>query len=104
MDFPDGLRCRVRGGSVPSVSVYGESGGIDGWSNSDVTGHRAGLALNIPLYVPRSDMCDKPMKVHMSKSALELGEQLVSNGAMSNEEFLKLSEKVKANLFSMVEK
>ena len=60
-----------------------------------ISGVRAGVALIVPLYKARRDVCDKPMQLQNALSELELAEKLVTAGAMTNEQYMKVAEKIK---------
>lgn len=60
---------------------------------------RLGAAIVLPLYKPKGSTCDQALKLQNALSQLEIAEKLVSAGAMTNEEFLKLARKIKANAF-----
>lgn len=96
LQFPSGFSCRVASGDVPSVIVYGDQGSLGAASTTLASGTRAGLAVIVPLYRTRRAMCDKSMELQNALSQLEIAEKLVTTGAMTNEEFLELSRRIKA--------
>ena len=95
--FPNGFNCRVDGGDVPSLVVYGDNGGISNYTHG-VSASRAGVAIIVPLYTSKRDTCLKAVKAQNMLDSLELAERLVSSGAMTNEEYLELARKVKTAL------
>jgi hypothetical protein len=96
LQFPSGFSCRVASGDVPSVIVYGDQGSLGAASTTLASGTRAGLAVIVPLYRTRRAMCDKSMELQNALSQLEIAEKLVTTGVMTNEEFLELSRRIKA--------
>ena len=99
LQFPSGFNCRVNSGDVPSLILYGDQGALGAENLDLVSGSRAGLAFILPLHRSRRSLCDKPMKLQNALSELEIAEKLVTIGAMSDEEFMNLSQKIKAQLF-----
>lgn len=97
--FPSGFNCRVDGGDVPSVVAYADQGGV-GQGDYALKGGRAGLAVVLPLYHPRRNMCDKAVKTQNMQNSLELAEKLIDSGAMTNEEYLELAKKYKYELLN----
>ena len=95
--FPNGFNCRVDGGDVPSLVVYGDKGGLDN-SVYGLSGSRAGVAVILPLYQSKRDTCLKAVEAQNMLDSLELAERLVSSGVMTNEEYIELARKVKASL------
>ena len=95
--FPNGFNCKVDGGDVPSLVVYGDNGGVGNYTHS-VSASRAGVAIIVPLYTSKRDTCLKAVKAQNMLDSLELAERLVSSGAMTNEEYLELARKVKTAL------
>ena len=96
LQFPSGFSCRVTSGDVPSLIVYGDQGSLGSENTTLAMGSRAGIAVILPLYRSRRAMCDKSMGLQNAMSQLEIAEKLVTTGAMSNEEFLELSRRIKA--------
>ena len=92
--FPNGFNCRVDGGDVPSLVVYGDQGGLNN-SAYGLSGSRAGVALVLPLYQSKRNTCLKAVESQNMLDSLELAERLVSSGAMTNEEFLILAKRYK---------
>jgi hypothetical protein len=85
---------------VPSLVFYGDRGQFNTFNNSSqVEAGRLGAAIVLPLYRSKSGICDQPMKLQNALSQLEIAEKLVSSGAMTNEEYLKLAKKIKAMAF-----
>lgn len=100
LDFPSGFRCKTGGGDVPSLVLYGDRGQFSAFNNTNqVEAGRIGAALVMPLYRSKSGTCDPAMKLQNALSQLEIAEKLVSSGAMTNEEFLKLARRIKAMAF-----
>lgn len=95
--FPNGFNCRVDGGDVPSLVVYGDKGGLDN-SVYGLSGSRAGVAVILPLYQSKRDTCLKAVEAQNMLDSLELAERLVSSGVMTNEEYIELARKVKTAL------
>lgn len=95
LQFPSGFTCRTGGGDVPAVIVYGDSGQLVA-PTTGITGLRAGMALVVPLYRSKRNVCDRPMQLQNALSELELAEKLVTSGAMSNAEYLELAKRIKA--------
>lgn len=58
------------------------------------------MALVFPLYRARRDTCDKAIEIYNALSKLEAAEKLVQAGAMKNDEYMRLAEKIKQMLFS----
>lgn len=90
----------MTGGDTPSLVLYGDSGRLSGDTLGGATGLRAGMALILPLYKARRNTCDRAIEIHAALSKLEAAEKLVQAGAMKNDEYLKLAEKIKQMLFS----
>lgn len=79
---------------------YGDRGQFNAFNNStQVEAGRIGAAIVLPLYKSKASTCDQAMKIQNALSQMEIAEKLVSSGAMSNEEFLKLARKIKATAF-----
>lgn len=95
--FPSGFNCKVDAGDVPGLVVFADQGAID-YSDYRHQGVRGGIALILPLYSPKREMCDKAVKTQNMQNALELAEHLVDSGAMTNEEYLDLAKKYKQEL------
>ncbi len=88
------------GGDVPSLVLYGDRGQFNAFNNSNqVEAGRIGAALVMPLYRSKSSSCDPAMKLQNALSQLEIAEKLVSSGAMTNEEFIRLARKIKTMTF-----
>lgn len=101
LQFPSGFSCRVSGGDVPSLIVYGDQGSLGAANTTVAAGSRAGLAFILPLYRSRRHLCDRSMTLQNALSQLEIAEKLVSSGAMSNDEFMALSRQIKALTFGL---
>lgn len=101
LQFPSGFSCRVSAGDVPSLIVYGDQGSLGAVDTTLASGSRAGLAFILPLYRSRRHICDKSMTLQNALSQLEIAEKLVTSGAMSNEEFMALSKRIKALTFGL---
>lgn len=100
LQFPSGFTCRVTGGDGPAIVLYGDGGRLNADLGSAATGLRAGMALIVPLYGPRRGTCDEVVEIQNALSKLEAADKLVQAGAMKNDEYLRLAEKVKQKLFS----
>ena len=59
------------------------------------------MAFIMPLYRRRAGTCDRSMQLQNALSQLEIAEKLVSSGAMTNDEFLRLARKIKAMVFGV---
>lgn len=100
LQFPSGFTCRTGGGDVPAVIVYGDSGELVA-PTTGIAGLRAGMALVVPLYRSKRNICDQPMALQNALSLLELAEKLVTSGAMSNAEYLELAKRIKAQALGL---
>ena len=100
LQFPSGFSCRIASGDVPSLIIYGDQGALGSQNFTLATGSRAGMAFVAPLYRSRRAMCDQSMQLQNAMSQLEIAEKLVTTGAMSNEEFMELSRRIKAVIFA----
>lgn len=100
LQFPSGFTCRTGGGDVPAVIVYGDSGQLVA-PTTGIAGLRAGMALVVPLYRSKRNICDQPMALQNALSLLELAEKLVTSGAMSNAEYLELAKRIKAQTLGL---
>lgn len=100
LQFPSGFTCRAGGGDTPAFIVYGDSGQLVA-PVTGISGVRAGVALIVPLYKARRDVCDRPMQLQNALSELELAEKLVTAGAMTNEQYMKVADRVKKMIFGI---
>jgi len=91
----------VQSGVVPSIVVHGDYGRLGYETSFKATGARSGIALVMPLYQSRTDRCDTSMKLQNELSKLEIAEQLVTTGAMTEGEFLELARKIKQETFGL---
>lgn len=98
LQFPSGFTCRAGGGDTPAFVIYGDSGQLVA-PLTGISGLRAGMALIVPLYQGRRHVCDRPMELQNALSELELAEKLVTNGAMTNEEYMKVADQIKKKVF-----
>lgn len=100
LDFPSGFRCKAGGGDVPSLVFYGDRGQFNAFNSStQVEAGRLGAAVVSPLYRSKGNTCDQAMKLQNALSQLEIAEKLVTAGAMTNDEFVKLARRIKATAF-----
>lgn len=99
LQFPSGFTCRAGGGDTPAFILYGDSGQLVA-PLTGISGLRAGMALIVPLYQGRRHICDRPMQLQNALSELELAEKLVTNGAMTNEEYMKVANQIKKKIFN----
>lgn len=99
-EFPSGFRCRLGGGDTPSLVFYGDGGNLGGY-NSSLVGNRYGVAFVVPLYKNKANSCDEPMKMYNVLNKLEIAEKMVTTGAMSNEEFIEVTKKIKYEIFGL---
>lgn len=100
-EFPSGFRCKIGGGDTPSLVLYGDGGKLATIDNSGLTGNRYGVAFVLPLYQRKHKSCDEPMKLYNVLNKLEIAEKMVTTGAMTNEEYIKLSQKLKKEIFDL---
>ena len=100
-EFPSGFRCKIGGGDTPSLVLYGEGGKLGSIDNTGLTGNRYGVAFVLPLYQRKHKSCDEPMKLYNVLNKLEIAEKMVTTGAMTNEEYIKLSKKLKKEIFGI---
>ena len=100
-EFPSGFRCKIGGGDTPSLVLYGDGGKLGSIDNTGLTGNRYGVAFVLPLYQRKHKSCDEPMKLYNILNKLEIAEKMVTTGAMTNEEYLKLSQKLKREIFDL---
>jgi hypothetical protein len=100
-EFPSGFRCKIGGGDTPSLVFYGDGGKLATIDNSGLTGNRYGVAFVLPLYQRKHKSCDEPMKLYNVLNKLEIAEKMVTTGAMTNEEYLKLSKRLKKEIFGI---
>lgn len=100
-EFPSGFRCKIGGGDTPSLVFYGDGGKLATIDNSGLTGNRYGVAFVLPLYQRKHKSCDEPMKLYNVLNKLEIAEKMVTTGAMANDEYLKLSKKLKREIFGI---
>lgn len=100
LQFASGFSCRTGGGDTPSLVLYGDSGSLVA-PITGIAGTRAGAALVIPLYRPKRDVCNKSLELHNAASVLELAEKMVTSGAMTNEEYMKLSRRIKESVLGL---
>ena len=85
---------------MPSLVFYGDRGQFNAFNNStQVEAGRLGAAIVLPLYRGKNNTCDQAMKLQNALSQLEIAEKLVTSGAMTNEEFLKLARRIKTSAF-----
>ncbi len=73
---------------------YGDQGQLQA-PVTNLSGLRAGAAVVIPLYKSKRNMCDKSMTLQNALSELEVAEKLVEIGAMTNEEYMDLANRIK---------
>jgi hypothetical protein len=102
LQFPSGFTCRAGGGDVPALIAYSDSGQLQA-PVTGIAGLRAGMALVVPLYRPRRNICDRAMQLQDALSLLEVAEKLVTAGAMSNDEYLKLAQRIKRQTLGVPE-
>ena len=100
-EFPSGFRCKIGGGDTPSLVLYGDGGKLGSIDSTGLTGNRYGVAFVLPLYQRKHKSCDEPMKLYNVLNKLEIAEKMVTTGAMTNEEYLKLSKKLKKEIFGI---
>ncbi len=94
LQYPSGFTCRITGGDTPSLVFYGDQGQLQA-PVTNLSGLRAGAAVVIPLYKSKRNMCDKSMTLQNALSELEVAEKLVEIGAMTNEEYMDLANRIK---------
>ena len=100
-EFPSGFRCKIGGGDTPSLVLYGDGGKLGTIDSTGLTGNRYGVAFVLPLYQRKHKSCDEPMKFYNVLNKLEIAEKMVTTGAMTNEEYMKLSKKLKKEIFGI---